>query len=180
MSKKLHIVGALMLVAGLMSCNKQAQVPYNKETHTDSTAQEVARLNVMLQEQEDSILRVKASKMGLEATPYATYLRVAHTGKGDTIVSGQMVRLDYTLTDLDGNVLYAHSAQDAVSFKVGKDRKQQGLSHALQRMRDGDSAVVLVPSVMAFGALGDGKKVMPRASLIYHIHKVVVIEKQKP
>lgn len=160
------IVIAFLFLAG---CGKEAQLPYNKLDKTDSTALKIERLNVLLHDNEDSLLALYADSLRLDATRWGVYVKVYHVGSGDSVAEGDAVRMDCRLYDLDGNVLLEKAGDDAETTLVGKDRHQKGLSYALQMMRRGDSATVLVPSVMAYGALGDRKNIPPRASLLYKI-----------
>ncbi len=150
-------------------CGKEAQLPYNKLDKVDSTAIKMERLNVLLHDNEDSLLALCADSLRLDATRWGVYVKVYHVGGGDSVTEGDAVRMDCRLYDLDGNVLREKTGDDAETVLVGKDRYQKGLSYALQMMRRGDSATVLVPSVLAYGALGDRKNIPPRASLLYKI-----------
>lgn len=154
------------------SCKKEAQLPYNKLDKEDSTAIKVEQLNAYLHANEDSLLALRADSLGLKPTPWGIYVQIFHIGNGDSVRDGDEVNLEYILSDMQGDTLRNKIGSNREKYLVGKDRHQKGLSYALQMMRIGDSAWVLSPSVLSYGALGDRKNIPPRASLMYRIKSV--------
>lgn len=122
----------------------------------------------------DYILRhrwkMKQSPTGLR---YDLYFR----GPGSRIVKGEEVRLKYTVSLLDGTLVYN---SDSLGLKVifpGSSESETGLQEALLLMNEGDRARLIVPSHLAFGLLGDLKKIPAGASLVYDI-EIVGAEKR--
>ncbi|MEI6883273.1 MAG: FKBP-type peptidyl-prolyl cis-trans isomerase [Bacteroidota bacterium] len=100
---------------------------------------------------------------------YMIYAR----GRGQRIVKGNEVRLKYTVSLLDGSQVYS---SDALGLKViypGESEGETGLQEALLLMSTNDKARLIVPSHLAYGLLGDLKKIPAGAALVYDIEIVV-------
>jgi FKBP-type peptidyl-prolyl cis-trans isomerase len=57
-------------------------------------------------------------------------------------------------------------------FLIGQSDVEAGLEEGIRLMRTGDRAKLILPSRLAFGLLGDGKKIPPGATLVYDIELV--------
>ena len=66
-----------------------------------------------------------------------------------------------------GDVIYTSDKDGVKSFVVGQSNVESGLDEAVRHLRKGDVAVVIIPSHLGFGLLGDQKSIPERATLIY-------------
>jgi len=57
-------------------------------------------------------------------------------------------------------------------FIIGKGQAENGLEEALLMMKYGDKARLILPPHLAFGLLGDDKKIPRRAIIVYEIEVV--------
>jgi FKBP-type peptidyl-prolyl cis-trans isomerase len=55
------------------------------------------------------------------------------------------------------------------SFLIGKGGVESGLEEAILLMRKGDKARLVIPSHLAWGLLGDQKKIPPRTAIVYEM-----------
>jgi FKBP-type peptidyl-prolyl cis-trans isomerase len=62
-------------------------------------------------------------------------------------------------------------------FEVGKGGIENGLEEAILQLHLGDQAVIILPSHLAFGLLGDQKKIPQRATVIYEIDFIKLSKK---
>ncbi|MBP5306814.1 MAG: FKBP-type peptidyl-prolyl cis-trans isomerase [Paludibacteraceae bacterium] len=165
---------ALLMVAALTGCDRSVQVPYNKQS-ADSTAQRIVELNTMLQSVEeykiDSFVR-SHSDMAFEPSGTGYYLAMKKMGTGRELKEGDDVCIEYRILQLDGTLLYDYTGMHSRTQKVGSGRRNRALNEALKQMKEGGSAVVVTPSLYAYGALGDKKKILPRTPLVYEIETV--------
>lgn len=90
-------------------------------------------------------------------------------GRGLQIKRNETISMDYETRLLTGDVLYSSKKDGIKTFVVGKGGVESGLEEAVVNMHHGDVAEIVIPSHLAYGLIGDGKKVPPRATLIYKI-----------
>lgn len=95
---------------------------------------------------------------------------------GDTARPGQLAVLNYAVYLLNGDTCYASTLDTPGSFRIEHADVESGLQEGVQHLSVGDSAVLVIPSALAFGLLGDRKKIPMRSTVVYHIG-LVALEK---
>ena len=101
----------------------------------------------------------------------ATGLRymIYEKGKGRSISRRDEVSLKYRINLLNGNEIYNSDSLGIKVISVGNSEGETGLQEALLLMNVGDHAKLVVPSHLAYGLLGDLKRIPAGASLVYDI-----------
>lgn len=112
---------------------------------------------------------VKFKKWEVVTTGTGIRYMIYQAGKGNKAQTGNMVKINYTVSLLDGTLCYSSDKKGAREFLIGQDNVESGLHEALTYMRAGDKAKVILPSHLAFGLTGDNNKIPPRASVLYDI-----------
>ncbi len=107
-----------------------------------------------------------------EETPGGFFYAVTKQGAGDKINKNNIVQVEYQVETLQGDTIYTFAGKTAKELKVGTQAKERGFDHALSLLHAGSSAIVIVPSNLAYGVLGDRDQIPPRATLIYRIHNI--------
>jgi len=97
------------------------------------------------------------------------YYVYKHSIVGDSIANGDVVTINYTLSLLDGTICYSSKTDGEKQFKVGMQDAEDGLHKAILKLNQGDKALLLIPSHLAHGLLGDSKKVPPQSPILYDI-----------
>ena len=95
---------------------------------------------------------------------------------GDTAKPGQLAVLNYAVYLLNGDTCYASTPDTPGSFRIEHADVESGLQEGIQHLSVGDSAVLVIPSALAFGLLGDRKRIPMRSTVVYHIG-LVALEK---
>jgi FKBP-type peptidyl-prolyl cis-trans isomerase FkpA len=106
--------------------------------------------------------KMKATSTGLR---YMVY----HPGDGPQAEKGKTVILDYTLSLLTGDTVYTSSKDGPLEFVVGRGEVISGLEEAILLLRVGDRVKIIIPSHLAYGLIGDQKKINFKASLVYDL-----------
>jgi FKBP-type peptidyl-prolyl cis-trans isomerase len=91
------------------------------------------------------------------------------SAKGDSIKPGMEVKLDYNVSLLDGTPCYSSKTEGQKTFIVGHENIESGIHRGLQYLKRGDKAILLIPSPLAHGLLGDFKKIPPQMPIVYDI-----------
>lgn len=171
MKSFLFAISVLLLLA---SCDKKAQLPSNKYAEVDSTPQKIMEMNTMLGDMEEEDIKKYTEKSGKDFRVTGTGVRIwiqpkDVKEKGDSVRNGDVVEVNYRIKLTDGTVLYDLTGRNADVIEVGKERRQTGFAEGLTLLREGDRAIIVVPSILAYGALGDRDKIPPRATLVYDV-----------
>lgn len=89
--------------------------------------------------------------------------------KSDSVKDGAILKINYTVSLLDGTECYSSKTEGPKEFKVGMDNLEDGLHKAVLYLKAQDKALIMIPSHLAHGLLGDSKKIPPQVPIIYDI-----------
>jgi FKBP-type peptidyl-prolyl cis-trans isomerase len=92
----------------------------------------------------------------------------------DSIKDGAIVTINYTVSLLDGTECYSSKTSGPKEFKVGMDDMEDGLHKAVLYLKQHDKALIMIPSHLAHGLLGDSKKIPPQSPIVYDIDVLAV------
>lgn len=93
---------------------------------------------------------------------------------GDTARPGQLAVLNFAVYLLNGDTCYASEPGTPSAFRIEHADVESGLQEGIQHLSVGDSAVLVIPSALAFGLLGDRDKIPMRSTIIYHVGLVAL------
>ena len=90
---------------------------------------------------------------------------------------GQNVTVKYTGKTIDGttfdsNVDTAFHHTDPFSFELGKGRVIRGWDEGIGLLNKGTVATLYIPSQMAYGSQGQGRKIPPNSVLVFDVELV--------
>lgn len=105
----------------------------------------------------------------VKTTSGIRYLVYKPSVKGDSIKSGMEITVKYTLSLLDGTVCYTSDEDGLKTFVVEQEELESGIHRGLQYLKRGDKALLLIPSPLAHGLLGDFKKIPPQMPIVYDV-----------
>ncbi|MBC7695400.1 MAG: FKBP-type peptidyl-prolyl cis-trans isomerase [Burkholderiales bacterium] len=97
--------------------------------------------------------------------------------KGDSIQNDDIIKINYKVSLLDGTECYSSKTDGIKEFMVGRENIEDGLHKAVLFLKSGDKALVLIPSHLAHGLLGDSKKIPPQSPIMYDV-EIVSVKKQ--
>lgn len=102
------------------------------------------------------------------------------SAKGDSIADGDVIKMNYTVSLLDGTECYSSKKDGAKEFMVGMENIENGIHKAVLYLKAGDKALILIPSHLAHGLLGDSKKIPPQSPILYDVEILSVKKEAKP
>ncbi|MGZ3884325.1 MAG: FKBP-type peptidyl-prolyl cis-trans isomerase [Bacteroidia bacterium] len=91
------------------------------------------------------------------------------SARGDSISDSSMVTIDFTVSLLDGTECYSSKKDGPKTFRVGYDNIETGVHRGLPYLKKGDKALLLIPSHLGHGLLGDMNKIPPQTPLVCDI-----------
>ncbi|NOU45647.1 MAG: FKBP-type peptidyl-prolyl cis-trans isomerase [Bacteroidales bacterium] len=84
-------------------------------------------------------------------------------------VYGNIVSAKYIVKLINGEVVYDSEKDGLLEFQVGKGGIPAGIEEGILLIGLHDKAKFILPSHLAYGLLGDSKRIPPRSVLIYEI-----------
>ncbi len=104
------------------------------------------------------------------ATGTGVHYYIYEQGSGETASEGQFAKVNYEVSLLNGEVVYSSDESGPKEFLIGQDNVESGLHEAIQFMKVGDRAKIILSSHRAHGLTGDNNKIPPRSSVVYDLH----------
>jgi FKBP-type peptidyl-prolyl cis-trans isomerase len=157
----------LIACCGRHSHDKPLQDPSVYKEPLIKANQEAARAEDL---QIDDFIRRHEWKM--EKTSTGIRYMIISKGIGAPAAEGKVVKLDYTLSLLNGDTAYSARKDGPIVFRVGQGQVITGLEEAILLLRVGDHAKFIIPSHLAFGLIGDQDKIRQKASLVYDVELI--------
>jgi FKBP-type peptidyl-prolyl cis-trans isomerase FkpA len=129
-----------------------------------------------------------SNKIDAQKTESGIRYVISVPGKGEICQSGQVVKVDYTGTLLDGKCFDTSNKEAAQAkgvfnegrnyapYEVTIDRSSviQGWHEALKLMKKGEKATFYIPSGLAYGPQGRGAAIKPNTVLVFDMEVVDV------
>jgi FKBP-type peptidyl-prolyl cis-trans isomerase FkpA len=112
---------------------------------------------------------VRRHHWNMETTKTGLRFMITKKGIGLNAQEGRTVKLSYSLSLLNGDTVYTALNDGPIIFQVGKGQVITGLEEAILLLKVGDHAKFIIPSHLAYGLIGDQKKIRQKASLVYDI-----------
>ena len=139
----------------------------NKKSVYKPTRSEMVDVNNYLIQKDRERIESYIERKGLTMTETSTGLwyTIVKEGTGNFLKDGDIIRYEYDCILLDGTNLYNSQEQ----IQIGRSELPIGLYEGLQLLKKGGEAIFILPPFLAYGLIGDGKKIPPRATLVYTI-----------
>lgn len=141
----------------------EAQVKFKEEVDK----RKVEEPGLIAKYLKDNKITVKPTKSGL-------YFVEKTKGTGAKVIAGQKVKVNYTGKFLDGKIFDSSEGKKPFEFVVGQQQVIPGWDEALTMMNKGCKAIVLIPSVMAYGEQGAQGAIPPCTPLVFDVELIDV------
>jgi FKBP-type peptidyl-prolyl cis-trans isomerase len=134
-----------------------------------------------LKKNEEEALKNYLADNKITVTPTASGIYIIRTQDGDglKIDTGYSVKLNFTVSLIDGKQLFtSYNRPEPLKFEYGRRFDTPGFSEAIGTMKKGTKAKVIVPYTMGFGEKGRGAIVPAYATLVYQVEILDVMTKE--
>jgi FKBP-type peptidyl-prolyl cis-trans isomerase FkpA len=117
---------------------------------------------------------LKENNLTAQKTESGLYYIITQKGSGPTPKAGQIVAVQYRGTTLDGKEFDSSAKHGGTpfEFQVGQGQVIRGWDEGLMLLNKGSKAILLIPSVLAYGQQGAGADIPADASLRFDIEVV--------
>jgi len=147
--------------------NNQRNGPDNEQKKKES----LVKVNRYLVNSESTDIENYISRHRLDVVETGSGLKyqIIKQGTGVKAAEGKIATLEYKKKLITGDVVYSSEESGPLVFEIGHGGVESGLEEAILRMRMGDEAIIIIPSHLAHGLLGDRKKIPQRSTIIYEL-----------
>ncbi len=117
---------------------------------------------------------IKRRGIPFEETPTGLRYIISGKGTGECAKPGQKVTISYRVELLTGKLIYTSEYSANKVFVLGKSDVENGLEEGIMLMKQGQSAVLIIPYYLAHGILGDFNEIPPQNSIIYKLELIKI------
>lgn len=174
-SFKIYSFLLVLFALVLYSCGPKQDQKQHEEIDQAKLKQQFIKANqqVVVKENDEMDYYQKSHHMTfVKTTSGIRYYVYQPSAKGDSINDGDIIKINYTVSLLDGTECYSSKTDGAKEFTVGMENIEDGVHKAVKYLKAGDKALILIPSHLAHGLLGDSKKIPPQSPIIYDLEIV--------
>jgi FKBP-type peptidyl-prolyl cis-trans isomerase len=168
------IIVISFFVLAFFACGDHSSEKHKKAESKQSAAESLVKVNKYLVKSEDEEIDNYVRRHGWKMTKTGSGLRyeVYENGSGPLVQKGQVIEMEYVVSLITGDIVYSSKGKGKKGFVVGHGGVEAGLEEAVLLLRKGDKAHIILPSHLAFGLLGDQKRIPSRSTLIYDLEIV--------
>lgn len=164
----------LFIAALLQGCKGETQQehPPVQEINSENLKKQFIKANQQLVQKENDEMDYYAKSHQMpfvKTTSGIRYYVYKPSAKGDSIRDGMEITMDFKVSLLSGDEVYNSKDLGKKTFKVGEENIESGIHKGVQYLKRGDKALLLIPSHLAHGLLGDSKKIPPQMPIVYDI-----------
>ena len=163
----------------LVACHSESGTKKDQPLNQEKIKQQFVKANqqLVVKENDEMDYYQKSHQMPFIKTKSGIrYFVYKTSAKGDSIKNGDIIKIEYTVSLLDGTICYSSKNDGAKKITVGMEDVEDGLHKALTYFKSGDKARILIPSHLAHGLLGDTKKIPPQSPIMYDIDIISIIK----
>jgi gliding motility-associated peptidyl-prolyl isomerase len=161
----------------LLSCKSDRNDASKNNSSESSLKNELIDANKHAVKTEDEQIEDLLQRYKWDVAVSKTGLRyvIDEPGSGPKAKVGDKVILNYKVRLITGDVIYSSDKEGPMSFEIGKSDAIAGLQEGVKLLGEGGRARLIIPSHLAYGLIGDQKKIKQKATLIYSIELTQII-----
>lgn len=165
------IFGPGGLLSGLTSPS-EIEAPPEEASYTDLPEQETDVSAELTKEKNEAFLSDNAKKEGVSVTPTGLQFRSVKPGSGKAPGPTSVVTVHYTGKLINGKKFDSSVGGDPISFPL--NRVIPGWTEGLQLMKEGETAELVIPQDLGYGARGAPGAIPPYQTLVFEVELIKV------
>lgn len=123
----------------------------------------------------NQVKMVEELKAGMQKTDSGLYYKITKTTDGKSPKAGDLVSVHYAGKLVDGTEFDSSFKRgEPIEFNVGVGQVIKGWDEGIMLLKEGETATLLIPSDLAYGARGAGGVIPPNAWLVFDVELVKV------
>lgn len=164
-----------ILLIALVSCqNNENPQKANKKLSNKVIKDKLMKTNQYLvkAEEQNIIDYIARRQYQMKETGSGLFYEIYKKGRGVKAEKGKIAVLNFSISLLNGKMIYRSEEEGIKEFLIGKGGVESGLEEGILLLHVGDHARIIIPSHLAFGLLGDLNKIPEKATIIYDLELV--------
>jgi FKBP-type peptidyl-prolyl cis-trans isomerase len=155
-----------LLISAACNTSSHDQKQANKPGKRDMEA-----VNRYLVQKEREVIQNYIERKGLKMTesPTGFWYMVEKQGDGDYLKDNDRISMNYECYLLDGTFCYSSSESGPKEIILGRTEIEPGMNEGLKLLKRGAQAIFIIPPFLAYGLVGDGKKIPPETTIVYNV-----------
>lgn len=162
----------LILIVAFSSCASDSkEQKHLSEAEIKKASERVFEANKAQVKHEKAEIEAYIKRKKLDPKTTGTGLRyvITKTSTGKQAHPEMLATIEYRVELLDGTLCYSSEESGPRSFIIDHDNVESGIHEGVKLLREGEHAIFILPSHLAFGLTGDHDKVPPASPLAYSI-----------
>jgi FKBP-type peptidyl-prolyl cis-trans isomerase len=159
-----------ILFCSLLSCrnDKQAdkQIPTPEELKVPLLD---ANKTYVKQEADEIDQYIRQRNWNMISTGTGLKYMIYKQAEGEPAAAGNYARVNYKISLLNGTECYSSKKDGPKEFLIDQDHVESGLHEGIKYMKVGEKAILIIPSHLAHGLMGDENKIPPRSTVVFDI-----------
>ncbi|MCF8304608.1 MAG: FKBP-type peptidyl-prolyl cis-trans isomerase [Bacteroidales bacterium] len=175
----LHVITLLVFLLAISCDSQQKEKTREKKVSEKKLKESLIHANKKALKAEEEQIKsfMDRYEWDMKKTGRGLRYMIYEKGAGPQPDEKDLVTIAYTVRRINGNVMYSSENQGPKKVEIGRSRVESGLEEGLKLMHQGAKAKLIIPSHLAYGLIGDQKKIKGKATLIYDV-EVKKVEKR--
>jgi FKBP-type peptidyl-prolyl cis-trans isomerase len=171
MKRIFEICYLIIAMSIIVSCGSSNDKSNAKVINADTLDKTFVKVNQDLVKKEEKEINNFIERYGWKMQQTGTGLRymIYKNGSGVKAEKNKIAKINFDVKLITGDLCYSSKEDGSKELLIGKSGEISGLEEGILLLRVGDKAKFIVPSHLAYGLLGDEKKIPKRATLVYDI-----------
>jgi FKBP-type peptidyl-prolyl cis-trans isomerase len=158
----------LLIILLAFSCRDRSD---NSKSVYRPGKEEMADVNRYIIQKDKERIQSYFERKGLAMTETSTGLWycIIKQGEGRLFQENDRIVYNYQCSLLDGTECYNSKDLGPNDIRLGMSELPSGLNEGMKLLSPGAEAIFILPPFLAYGLIGDGRKIPPRSTLVYTI-----------
>jgi FKBP-type peptidyl-prolyl cis-trans isomerase len=158
----------MLLLSASVSCKNNPEKSKNIKG-PDTT--DMAELNrYFIQKDKERIQNyIERKALNMHETSTGLWYQITNVGEGVFFTENDKIIMNYICSLLDGTICYSSGDLGPREVILGRSEMEAGLNEGLRLLKPGAEAIIIIPPYLAYGLIGDRKKIPSRAVIVYEI-----------
>lgn len=154
----------------LLSACQEEEKPVQKVNWTKEQSVQLGEELAKEEELRIQLYLERQTKFNFTKTGSGLYFANIIQGEGESMAEeGDQACVDIQIMLLDKTICYETKEDECLELKIDKSEAESGLQEALKLMKEGDRSMLIIPSHLAHGLVGDQDKIPPLSTLLVDV-----------
>lgn len=166
--KKTDLLALISVVLMAVSCHGGGE-DFNKAPKPGRKDMEEVNRYLLRKDREVILNYIERKNLKMQESPTGLWYMIQKPGAGEFLKDNDHVIMNFECYLLDGTPCYSSSEQGPKDIIIGRTDLEPGMNEGLRLLKRGSEAVFIIPPFLAYGLVGDGKKIPPRSTIVYNV-----------